>query len=146
MTDDEQQIAQAIAQAFETLSERLSKELEDALNQKAQPSRSRAQKQQYEIMSILGKQAAAMEALADFVAKARVTTSTATTATAIEQLLQGQMKIAKFTDDLATQHGQLSRRSRIASTPSRRRRSVPTTTSSRRRRLSTEGCQRRSAR
>ncbi len=70
MTDDEQQIAQAIAQAFETLSERLSKELEDALNQMA-PLMERAQKQQYEIMSIFGKQAAAMEALADFVAKAR---------------------------------------------------------------------------
>jgi hypothetical protein len=36
MTDDEQQIAQAIARAFETLSERLSKELEDAFNQMAQ--------------------------------------------------------------------------------------------------------------
>ena len=35
MTDDEQQIAQAIARAFETLSERLSKELEDAFNQMA---------------------------------------------------------------------------------------------------------------
>ena len=38
MTDDEQQIAQAIARAFETLSERLSKELEDALNQMARPN------------------------------------------------------------------------------------------------------------
>ena len=147
MTDDEQQIAQAIAQAFETLSERLSKELEDALNQMAHLME-RAQKQQYEIMSIFGKQAAAMEALADFVAKARNDDVNRHNehATAIEQLLQGQMKIAKFTDGLATQHGQLSRRSRIASTPSRRRRSVPTTTSSRRRRLSTEGRQRQSAR
>ena len=47
MTDDEQQIAQAIARAFETLSERLSKELEDAFNQMAQQM-GRAQKQQYE--------------------------------------------------------------------------------------------------
>ena len=71
MTDDEQQqIGQAIARAFETLSERLSKELEDALNQTARVME-RAQKQQYEMMSILGKQAAAMEALADFVAKVR---------------------------------------------------------------------------
>ena len=108
MTDDEQQIAQAIAQAFETLSERLSKELEDALNQMAQLME-RAQKQQYEIMSIFGKQAAAMEALADFVAKARNDDVDRHNghATAIEQLLQGQMRIAKFTDGLATQHSQL---------------------------------------
>jgi uncharacterized phage infection (PIP) family protein YhgE len=108
MTDDEQQIAQAIAQAFETLSERLSKELADALNQMAQLME-RAQKQQYEIMSIFGKQAAAMEALADFVAKARNDDVDRHNehATAIEQLLQGQMRIAKFTDGLATQHSQL---------------------------------------
>jgi uncharacterized phage infection (PIP) family protein YhgE len=108
MTDDEQQIAQAIAQAFETLSERLSKELEDALNQMAHLME-RTQKQQYEIMSIFGKQAAAMEALADFVAKARNDDVDRHNehATAIEQLLQGQMRIAKFTDGLATQHSQL---------------------------------------
>jgi hypothetical protein len=108
MTDDEQQIAQAIAQAFETLSERLSKELEDALNQMAHLTE-RAQKQQYEIMSIFGKQAAAMEALADFVAKARNDDVDRHNehATAIEQLLRGQMRIARFTDGLATQHGQL---------------------------------------
>jgi hypothetical protein len=108
MTDDEQQIAQAIAQAFEILSERLSKELEDALNQMAHLME-RAQKQQYEIMSIFGKQGAAMEALADFVAKARNDDVDRHNehATAIEQLLQGQMRIAKFTDGLATQHGQL---------------------------------------
>jgi hypothetical protein len=108
MTDDEQQIAQAIAGAFETLSERLSKELEDALNQMAHLME-RAQKQQYEIMSIFGKQAAAMEALADFVTKARNDDVDRHNehATAIEQLLQGQMKIAKFADGLAVQHGQL---------------------------------------
>src|SRR5271156_5786408 len=61
MTDDEQ-ILQAIARAFETLSERLSKELEDAVNQMAQLM-GRAQKQQYEIVALFGKQAAAMKAL-----------------------------------------------------------------------------------
>jgi uncharacterized protein YPO0396 len=108
MTDDEQQIAQAIARAFETLSERLSKELEDALSQMAHLVE-RAQKQQYEIMSILGKQAAAMEALADFVAKVRNDDVDRHNehAAAIEQLLQGQMKIAQFTDGLTTQYGQL---------------------------------------
>ena len=63
MTDDEQQIAQVIAQAFETLSERLSKELEAAFHQMAQLM-GRAQKEQYEIMVLLGKQAAVMKALA----------------------------------------------------------------------------------
>ena len=108
MTDNEQVIAQAIARAFETLSERLSKELEDALNQMAQLI-GRAQKQQYEIMSLFGKQAAAMEALADLVAKVRNDDVERHNehATAIEQLSQGQMKIAQFTDDLATQYGQL---------------------------------------
>ena len=108
MTDDEQQIAQAIARAFETLSERLSKELEDAFNQMAQLM-GRAQRQQYEIMAIFGKQAAAMEALADLVAKVRDDHVERHNehATAIEQLLQGQMKIAQFTDGLATQYGQL---------------------------------------
>ena len=108
MTDDEQQIAQTIARAFETLSERLSKELEDALNQMAYLVE-RAQKQQYEILAIFGKQAAAMEALADFVVKARKDDVDRHNehATAIEQLLQGQMKIAQFADGLATQYGQL---------------------------------------
>jgi len=110
MTNDEQQIAQAIARAFETLSERLSKELEDAFNQMAQQM-GRAQKQQYEIMSLFGKQAAAMEALADLVAKVRNDDVERHNehATAIEQLSQGQMKIAQFTDGLATQYGQLFR-------------------------------------
>ena len=71
MTDNEQMIAEAIARAFETLSERLSKELEDALSQMTHVME-RAQKQQYEIMSLFAKQAAAMEALADLVAKVRV--------------------------------------------------------------------------
>ena len=109
MTDDEQQqIAQAIARAFETLSERLSKELEHALNQTARVME-RAQKQQYEMMSILGKQAAAMEALADLVAKVRNDDVERHNehATAIEQLSQGQMKIAQFTDGLATQYAHL---------------------------------------
>ena len=56
MMDDEQQIAEAIAPAFETLSDRLSKELDDAFNQMAQLM-GRAQKQQYEIMYLFGKQA-----------------------------------------------------------------------------------------
>jgi len=69
----------------------------------------RAQKQQYEIMAIFGKQAAAIEALADLVAKVRDDHVERHNehATAIEQLLQGQMKIAQFTDGLATQYGQL---------------------------------------
>ena len=70
MTDDEQKIAQAIARAFETLSERLSKELEDAFNQMAQLI-GRAQKQQYEIMSLFGKQAAGNGSARDLVAKVR---------------------------------------------------------------------------
>ena len=108
MTNDEQQIAQAIARAFETLSERLSKELEVAFNQMAQLM-GRAQKQQYEIMALIGKQAAAMEALADLVAKVRNDDVERHNehAAAIEQLLQGQMKIAQFTDGLATQYAQL---------------------------------------
>jgi hypothetical protein len=107
MTDDEQRIAQAIARAFEMLSERLSGELEDAFNRMAQLM-GRAQHQQYEIMALLGKQAAAMKAFADVVAKVRggdVERQDAHAA-AIEQLLQGQMKIAQFSDSLATQYGQ----------------------------------------
>ena len=105
--DEQQQIAQASARAYETLSERLSKELEDARNQMAHLMEG-AQKQQLEIMSIVGKQAAAMEALADFVAKVRTDDVDRHNqhATAIEQLLQGQMKVAQFTDGLATQYGQ----------------------------------------
>lgn len=108
MTDDEQQqIAQAIARAFETLSERLSKELEDALNQTARVMEW-AQKQQYEMMSILGKQAS-MEALADLVAKVRNDDVERHNqhATAIEQVLQSQMKIAQYADGLAAQYDQL---------------------------------------
>jgi hypothetical protein len=107
MTDDEQQIAQAIARAFETLSERLSKELEDAFNQIAQLM-GRAQKQQCEIMALFGKQAGAMKALADLVAKVGGDDIERRNehATAIEQLSQGQMKIAQFADSLATQYGQ----------------------------------------
>ncbi len=108
MTDDEQQIAEAIARAFETLSERLSKELEDAFNQMAQLI-GRAQKQQFEIMALFGKQAAAMKALANLVAKVRDDDVERRNdhAAAIQQLLQGQMKIAQITDSLATQYGQL---------------------------------------
>jgi hypothetical protein len=106
MTDDEQQIAQAIARAFEILSERLSKELGDALNQMAYLVE-RAQKQQYEILAIVGKQAAAMEALADFVARLRSDDVDRHNqhATAIEQLLQGQTKMVQFADGLAAQYG-----------------------------------------
>ena len=102
MTDNEQVIAQAIARAFETLSERLSKELEDALNQMAQLM-GRAQKQQYEIMSLFGKQATVMEALADLVAKVRNDDVERHNehATAIEQLSRRQIKIAQFTEPLA---------------------------------------------
>jgi uncharacterized protein YPO0396 len=107
-TDNEQVIAQAIARAFEPLSERLSKELQDALNQMAQLIE-RAQKQQYEIISLFGKQAAAIEALVDLVAKVRNNDVERHSdhAAGIEQLLRAQMKIAQFTDGLATQYGQL---------------------------------------
>jgi hypothetical protein len=60
-------------------------------------------------MSLFGKQAAAMEALADLVAKVRnddVERHNEHTA-AIEQLSQGQMEIAHFTHGLGTQYGQL---------------------------------------
>ena len=108
MTDEEQKIAEAIASAFETLSKRLSRELEDAFNQMAQLI-GRTQKQQYEIMALVGKQAEAIEALADLVAKVRDDDVERHNehASAIEQLLQGQMKIAQFTDGLGTQYGQL---------------------------------------
>ena len=108
MTNDEQRIVEAIVRAFETLSDRLSKEIEDALIQMAQLV-GRAEKQQFEIMSLFGKQAAAMEALANLVAKVRnddVERHNEHTS-AIEQLSQGQMKIAQFTDGLATQYGRL---------------------------------------
>jgi cell pole-organizing protein PopZ len=107
MTDDEQ-ILEAIAQAFGTLSERLSKELEDAFNQMAQLM-GRPQKQQYEIVALFGKQAAAMKALADLLAKVRNDDIEHRNehATAIEQLSRGQMKIAQFADSLATQYRQL---------------------------------------
>jgi hypothetical protein len=108
MTDDEQQATQAIARAFETLAGRLSQEFEEAFNQMAQLI-GRVQKQQYEIMCLFGEQAAAIEALADLVAKARNDDVERHNehATAIERLSQGQMKIAQFTDGLATQYGQL---------------------------------------
>ena len=143
MTDDEQQIAQAFVRAFETTSERLSKELEDAFNQMAQLM-GRAQKQQFEIMALFGKQAAAMEALAGLVAKVRDGDVERHNdhAAAIEQLLQVQMKIAQNLPTASPHNtGSTLRRSRIASTPWKRRRSVRITTSSHQLRLSTERCE-----
>ena len=61
MTDDEKKIAEAVARAFETLSERLSRELSDAFNQMAQQIE-RVQKQQLEIVDLVGRQAAATSA------------------------------------------------------------------------------------
>jgi hypothetical protein len=54
-------------------------------------------------MSLSGKQAAAMQALADLVAKARNDDVERHNkhAIAIEQLSQGQMKITQFTNGLA---------------------------------------------
>jgi hypothetical protein len=129
MTDGEQQVAQAIARAFETLSERLSKELEDAFNQMAQLV-GPAQNQQYEIVILFGKQAAAMKALTDLAAKVRNEDIERRNehATAIEQLSRGQMKIAQFAAALPDNTGNFSRRSPIASTPWKRRRSVRITT------------------
>jgi hypothetical protein len=108
MTDNEPVIAQAIARAFETVSERLSKELADAFNQMAHLIE-RAQKQQDEILSLFGKQAAAIEALANLVAGVQNdgVERHNDNAAAIEQLSRSQMKIAQFTDGLATQYGQL---------------------------------------
>jgi len=108
MPDDEQKIAEAIAQAIEAFSTRFSRELADAFNQMAQMI-GRAQKQQYEIFALIGKQAEAIKALADLVAKVRDDDVERHNehAGAIEQLLQGQTKIAQFTDGLATQYGQL---------------------------------------
>jgi len=107
MTDDERQISQAIAEAFKTLSDRLSNELEGAFNQMAELM-GRTQKQQYELVALVGKQAAAMKALADLLAKVQDDDIERRNehATAIEQLSQGQMKIAQFADSLATQYGQ----------------------------------------
>jgi uncharacterized phage infection (PIP) family protein YhgE len=106
MTDDERQISQAIAEAFKTLSDRLSNELEGAFNQMAELM-GRTQKQQYELVALVGKQAAAMKALADLLAKVQDDDIERRNehATAIEQLSQGQMKIAQFADSLATQYG-----------------------------------------
>ena len=141
MTDDEQQIAQAIARAFETSCERLSKELEDAFNQIAQLM-GRAQKQQYEILDLFGKQAAAMKTLTDLVAKVGDDDIERRSehATAIEQLSQGQMKIAQFADSLATQHGQFFKTLSNRLDAVEKEAFVRITTS-RRRRLSTEGCE-----
>jgi uncharacterized phage infection (PIP) family protein YhgE len=106
MTDDERQISQAIAEAFKTLSDRLSNELEGAFNQMAELM-GRTQKQQYELVALVGKQAAAMKALADLLAKVQDDDIERRNehATAIEQLSQGQMKIAQSADSLATQYG-----------------------------------------
>jgi restriction endonuclease len=104
MTDDEQKIADAVARAFETLSERLSRELSDAFNQMSQQI-GRVQKQQLEIVHLVGRQAeasSAREKIRDGEAERHNEY-----ARAIEQLSQAQMKIAQFIDDLATQYGQL---------------------------------------
>ena len=103
MTDDEQKITEAnIARVLETLSERLSRELSDAFNQMAQQIR-RVQQQQLEIIDLVARQAEAISAGAkvrdDDVERRNEY------ARAIEQLLEGQMKIAQFTDGLATQYG-----------------------------------------
>ena len=60
-------------------------------------------------MAIVGKRAAAMGALADFVAKVRNDDVDRRNehAAAIEQLLQGQMKITQFTYGLTTHYDQL---------------------------------------
>ena len=132
MTDDEQKIADAVARAFETLSERLSRELSDAFNQMAQQI-GRVQKQQLEIVDLVGRQAAATSAR-EKIRDGDIERQNEY-ARAIEQLSQAQMKIAQFIDGLATQRANSSARCRIAWTPSKRRRSVRITTRSSRRRL-----------
>ena len=104
MTDDEQKIADAVARAFETLSERLSRELSVAFNQMAQQI-GRVQKQQLEIVDLVGSQAEAISAREKF--RDGDVERHNEYARAIEQLSQAQMKIAQFIDVLATQYGQL---------------------------------------
>ena len=104
MTDDEQKIADTIARAFEKLSERLSRELSDAFNQMAQQI-GRVQKQQLEIVDLVGRQAEATstrEKIRDGDVQRHNES-----ARAVEQLSQAQMKIAQFIDGLATEYGQL---------------------------------------
>ena len=103
MTDDEQKIADAVARAFETLSERLSRELSDAFTELAQQI-GRVQKQQLEIVDLVGRQAAVTSA--GKIRDGDVERHNEY-ARAIEQLSQAQMKIAQFIDGLATQYGQL---------------------------------------
>ena len=135
MTDDEQQITQAIARAFETLSERLSRELSDAFNQMAQQI-GRVQKQQLEIVDLVSRQAEAIRAR-EKIRDGDVERHNEYART-IEQLSQAQMKIAQFIDGLATEHGQLFKALSNRLGASKRRRSVRITTRSHRRRLSTE--------
>ena len=104
MTDDEQKIADAVARGFETLSERLSRELSEAFNQMAQQI-GRVQKQQLEIVDLVGRQAAATSAR-EKIRDGDIERHNEY-ARAIEQLSQAQMKIAQFIDGLATQHGRL---------------------------------------
>jgi hypothetical protein len=104
MTDDEQKIADAVARAFETLSERLSRELSDAFNQMGQQI-GRVQKQQLEIVDLVGRQAAATSAREK--SRDGDVERHNEYARAIEQLSQAQMKIAQFIDGFATQYGRL---------------------------------------
>jgi hypothetical protein len=104
MTDDEQKIEEAIARALETLSDRLSGELSVAFNQMAHQI-GRAQQQQLEIVDLVARQAEAISARAKV--RDRDVERDNEFARAIEQLTQGQMKIAQFTDSLATQYGRL---------------------------------------
>ena len=104
MTDDEKKIAEAVARAFETLSERLSRELSDAFNQMAQQIE-RVQKQQLEIVDLVGRQAAATSAR-EKIRDGDIERNNEYVR-AIEQLSQAQMKIAQFIDGLATEYGQL---------------------------------------
>jgi hypothetical protein len=87
-----------------------------------------------------------MEALANLVAKGRNHDVDRHNehATAVEQLSQGQMKIAQFTNGLTTQYGQLFKAlSNRLDAVQQEGRSVRIITSSLRRRLSTEGrCER----
>ena len=104
MTDDEQNIANAVARVFEALSERLSRELSDTFNQMAQQV-GRVQKLQLEIVDLVGRQAAAPSAR-EKIRDGGVARHNEY-ARAIEQLSQAQMKIAQFIDGLATQYGRL---------------------------------------
>jgi 3-methyladenine DNA glycosylase/8-oxoguanine DNA glycosylase len=86
------------------LSHRLTKEFEEAFNQVSHLV-GRAQKQQFDIIALVGRRAEAIKALADLMAKVRDddVERHSEHAGAIEQLLQGQMRVLR--PPCSTKHG-----------------------------------------